>query len=88
MRACLARLEVLDYFERAHGLREQFEFHPPRSRYPSRPADSPVLIGDRISGLRRMHAQLPADAQAEGSRLRCSLPHVQRTSNTGTNVIP
>src|SRR4051794_36133744 len=26
--------------------------------------------------------------QAEGSRLRCSLPHVQRTSNTGTSVVP
>jgi hypothetical protein len=49
----------------------------------------PVLIDDRVSALRKdEHVTFSAGAQAEASRLRCSLPHVQRTSNTGTNVIP
>jgi len=26
--------------------------------------------------------------QAAGARFKCSLPHVQRTSKTGTNVLP
>jgi hypothetical protein len=48
-----------------------------------------LVGGDRYQGLwRGEHAGFSANAQAERSRLRCSLPHVQRTSNTGTNVIP
>jgi hypothetical protein len=37
---------------------------------------------------RRMSEQHLSKDQIEGSRLKCSLPHEQRTSNTGTNVRP
>jgi hypothetical protein len=32
--------------------------------------------------------QLPCKDQVEGYRFKCSLPHEQRTSKTGTNVRP
>jgi hypothetical protein len=37
---------------------------------------------------RRKSEQLLSKDQVEGSRFKCSLPHEQRTSNTGTNVRP
>jgi hypothetical protein len=37
---------------------------------------------------RRKSEQLLSEDQVEGSRFKCSLPHEQRTSNTGTNVRP
>jgi hypothetical protein len=37
---------------------------------------------------RRKSEQLLSKDQVEGSRCKCSLPHEQRTSNTGTNVRP
>src|SRR3981189_1470851 len=37
---------------------------------------------------RRKSEQHLSKDQVEGSRFKCSLPHEQRTSNTGTNVRP
>jgi len=68
------------------GLKELIDNPPavgeyePGSRYRS---------SDGISGLRMdAHAKSSAGAHATRACLRCSLPQVHRTSNTGTNVIP
>jgi hypothetical protein len=37
---------------------------------------------------RRNREQLLSKDQVEGFRFKCSLPHEQRTSNTGINVRP
>jgi hypothetical protein len=68
---------------------------PVRSRYAGhfRYADFPLLAceqGRQRQDLvcRRKSEQHLSKDQVAGSRFKCSLPHEQRTSNTGTNVRP
>jgi hypothetical protein len=50
--------------------------------------DRHLLSRISLSVCRRKSEQLLSKDQVEGSRFKCSLPHEQRTSNTGTNVRP
>jgi hypothetical protein len=60
--------------------------HQARARIDSHPARKGRQRQHLVC--RRKSEQHLSKDQVEGSRFKCSLPHEQRTSNTGTNVRP